>query len=471
MKTLIILTVSAIALSLSASARAINATWDLDPSSGDWNTGLNWTLGIVPELPGDIATFAASNTTDVFLSTAASGVAIVFTPEASAFNIDVPFATTLILDGPGVTNTSTQVQHFSVGADTTTAGLGGRIIFSTRASAGRLNTYTAAGATESGRGGGAIFFNSFTTASNSTFILEGCTASGALPANLSFGNTATASRAVIMALGGTNGGPGGLVQFVAKSNGDRAQLQLLGNGSLELSFHGKPGLSIGSLDGAGTVFLGETTLTVGTNNLTTTFSGLIQDGGIGGGVKGKLVKTGTGRLTLSRGHLYTGGTRIEAGQLFVNNANGAGLGSGPVAVNGGVLGGVGIITGAVTVGTIGALSPAGDSLGQMTVENHLTFNAGSTYLCDVHSGTAEFDSVAAAGVTIDPAAQFQFGDLGASALAVGTVFKVIDNTAATPIAGAFADLPEGTIVSLNGNNFQASYTGGDGNDLTLTVVP
>jgi hypothetical protein len=26
-------------------------------------------------------------------------------------------------------------------------------------------------------------------------------------------------------------------------------------------------------------------------------------------------------------------------------------------------------------------------------------------------------------------------------------------------------------VTVNGNNFQASYTGGDGNDLTLTVVP
>ena len=27
------------------------------------------------------------------------------------------------------------------------------------------------------------------------------------------------------------------------------------------------------------------------------------------------------------------------------------------------------------------------------------------------------------------------------------------------------------IVALNGNNFQASYEGGDGNGLTLTVVP
>ena len=70
MRTLIFLTVTAIALCLSAPARAINATWDLNPTSGDWNTGANWTPAIAPELPGDIATFARSNTTDVFLSVA-----------------------------------------------------------------------------------------------------------------------------------------------------------------------------------------------------------------------------------------------------------------------------------------------------------------------------------------------------------------------------------------------------------------
>jgi hypothetical protein len=39
-----------------------------------------------------------------------------------------------------------------------------------------------------------------------------------------------------------------------------------------------------------------------------------------------------------------------------------------------------------------------------------------------------------------------------------------------PINGTFANLPDGGIVTINGNNFQANYGGGDGNDLTLTVV-
>jgi hypothetical protein len=55
-------------------------------------------------------------------------------------------------------------------------------------------------------------------------------------------------------------------------------------------------------------------------------------------------------------------------------------------------------------------------------------------------------------------------------LPVGTVLTVISNTAATPIAGTFTNLPDGSTFGDHRNTFQASYTGGDGNDLTLIVV-
>jgi hypothetical protein len=53
----------------------------------------------------------------------------------------------------------------------------------------------------------------------------------------------------------------------------------------------------------------------------------------------------------------------------------------------------------------------------------------------------------------------------------GLVLTLISNTSANPITGTFSNLPDNGIVTINGNNFQASYEGGDGNDLTLTVVP
>ena len=44
-------------------------------------------------------------------------------------------------------------------------------------------------------------------------------------------------------------------------------------------------------------------------------------------------------------------------------------------------------------------------------------------------------------------------------------------TSSTPITGTFSNLPDGAIVIVGTTNFQANYEGGDGNDLTLTVVP
>ena len=49
---------------------------------------------------------------------------------------------------------------------------------------------------------------------------------------------------------------------------------------------------------------------------------------------------------------------------------------------------------------------------------------------------------------------------------------MIDNTSALPIAGTFAGFAEDAEFDLGANRFRISYTGGDGNDLTLTnVIP
>ena len=62
---------------------AINAQWDLDPVSGDWNTPVNWTPDSVPNGPGDVATFGLSNTTNVSVSADTEVNSIVFTPAAT----------------------------------------------------------------------------------------------------------------------------------------------------------------------------------------------------------------------------------------------------------------------------------------------------------------------------------------------------------------------------------------------------
>ena len=68
-------------------------------------------------------------------------------------------------------------------------------------------------------------------------------------------------------------------------------------------------------------------------------------------------------------------------------------------------------------------------------------------------------------------AEILLDDRANSILPPGTVFTVIENSAVTPIAGTFANLPDGGTITVGANTFQADYEGGDGNDLTLTVVP
>ena len=51
----------------------------------------------------------------------------------------------------------------------------------------------------------------------------------------------------------------------------------------------------------------------------------------------------------------------------------------------------------------------------------------------------------------------------------GQVYTIVEKTSPGPIANRFLG-PEGTITYLNGMPVRISYVGGDGNDVTLTVV-
>ena len=61
-------------------------------------------------------------------------------------------------------------------------------------------------------------------------------------------------------------------------------------------------------------------------------------------------------------------------------------------------------------------------------------------------------------------------DSGTATLASGTAFILINNTANSPIIGAFSNLADGSTLTVGSNTYLVSYEGGTGNDLTLTVV-
>lgn len=97
------------------------------------------------------------------------------------------------------------------------------------------------------------------------------------------------------------------------------------------------------------------------------------------------------------------------------------------------------------------------------------FRPGAVYACGVNPRQSTADSLAANGVTLASGTTLTLQAAGAGTISPGTVFTVINNTAATPITGTFSNLADGSTITIGNNTFQADYEGGDGNDLTLTV--
>lgn len=324
---------------------------------------------------------------------------------------------------------------------------------------------------------GNVVFTRASTADDSTILVEGSHTQGATQAVVSFESNSTAASATLTADGTFH--PGGSIRFSDQSTGGACRVVLNGTGSLDISgLFPTSGVTIGSLEGqtGSVVLLGAKELSVGSNNSSTSYRGRIKDGGLGRGSGGSLVKIGSGILTLIGQNTYTGGTTVSEGSLIVASQNGSTTGTGAVQVNAGTIGGAGIIAGSLTVGSGSgpgaSLVPAFHSSKQVTthVGDFLLFNSDGNYIVSVDPSRVAADSVVANGVTIDPSAHFNLRSQKGGSLAAGTTFIAIENTAATPITGSFSDLPEGATITEGRNTYSVSYQGGDGNDMTLTVV-
>ena len=328
--------------------------------------------------------------------------------------------------------------------------------------------FIANGATVAGCAPGYIYLEG--GEGTATFTVNGGQVSGADGGLIDVYGWNYADPSAVIANAGTNGGLGGHIVIHGASAADVARFQLYGNGLLDLTPVTESDVTIGSLEGDGLVSLGDHDLSVGNNNQSVTFSGVIQD-------TGGLIKLGTGTLTLSGASTYSGGTNLESGTLIVTNTTGSALGTGPVKSILGTLGGSGIIGGSVTIGdgyaTRVFLEPSAGVNGvtQLTIQKTLTFKADGTYTCKLNTKNARADQVIANGVSIESGAQFRLQAVSNRRLTAGTVFTVIDNTSLNPTAGTFLNLADGSIFVTGRNKFQASYEGGTGNDLTLTVVP
>ncbi|HZR61540.1 MAG TPA: autotransporter domain-containing protein [Xanthobacteraceae bacterium] len=244
----------------------------------------------------------------------------------------------------------------------------------------------------------------------------------------------------------------GRVSFFDSSTGGNARFAVGAGGVFDISTLTDGGMTAGSIEGAGTFFLGSKALTVGSNNLSTTVSGLISDCvgapsvhcNVPGATGGSLVKVGSGTLTLSGTNTYTGNTTVNDGMLEVDgsiatshlttiNNNATLLGTGTV--------------GNLQINSGGTFAPGAFATPGtfMTVQGNLTFQPNALYLVQV-------DPTASTSATVTGQAALA-GDVGATFASGHYITKQYDILHAGSINGTFdtletLNLPAGVLASL-----------------------
>lgn len=220
--------------------------------------------------------------------------------------------------------------------------------------------------------------------------------------------------------------------------------------TLDLDGHNQ---TLGPLQGGGNVTLGSASLTIG--GASDDFSGVMSG-------TGTVTKTGTGLAIFSGDNTYTGATTVTDGTLFVNGSQP----SSAITLTGGTLGGTGTV-GPITA-TGGTVAP-GLSPGILS-SGDISFNGATTFQVEIDGTTAGSDydvldvtgTVALGGATLDVVPGF--------APAIGAEFVIIENDGADAVTGTFGGLAEGDEFDASGITYRISYSGGDGNDVTLTAA-
>ncbi|MBI3884482.1 MAG: autotransporter-associated beta strand repeat-containing protein [Opitutae bacterium] len=421
---------------LAAAARAqTNATWT-GATNSNWNfSGTNWTpMNIPGGTSNDTATFNAASGSNNITSTGFSLASLTFTSDALANTITASGSMNFF--GAGIVNASAATQTLVANSS---------LAFNNSSAAGSVAitsnfTINFVGFSSAG---------SATITNNGTASFSGSATAGSASitnnSSLSFLFNATAGSAAI-----TNNDT---VSFSINASGGSAAVTNGASGIVDFtnsSFFSSQ--SLGSLAGGGTVLMPYGgTLTVGSLNTNTTFSGVLDDANTGS----NLTKVGSGTLTLTGANTYIGGTTVAAGTLSVNGS----LADSIVTVaTGGTLSGSGTFGGATTVQSGGTLAP-GNSPGLATFSSGLTLDSGSSTNFEINGpgrGTT-YDAIDVTGGTLTYGGTFNlsFGSL----LANGTTLDLFGLT--NPPAATFFS----SIVATG--SYAGSFTN-SGGDWTFT---
>lgn len=485
------LVASSTLIAASSLAAAQDATWLLNPGSGNFNTGANWSTGTVPT---GTAFFGLSNVTALSNSLNTTVGGWTFNVGASNYTFTTPNNRSVTFNGAGIVvnggsitidnnNTFTFNNASSAGnaviANTAAIGNDRNLIFNDTSTAGNavITNNNNLDFNDSSTGGSATITNndvadfndssSGGTASitnNDQLNFRNTSTGGSATIinnlNLDFFNTATAGSATITNnVGGiidfNNGSTGGsasianngTLNFRGTSTGGNAAIVNNLGGQVNFSTSRGPAndgrISAGSIAGAGNFLLGDNELTVGGNNQSTTVSGVISDTGVGP-PGGSLVKTGTGTLTLSGTNTYAGSTTINNGTLALSGAGSIAASAGVDVANAAGVFDISATAAGATIKTLSGVANSSVALGNQT----LTLSSASGSYNGIISGVG-------GGLTLSAGTE--------------TLTGINTYTGATTVNGGTL-LVDGSIASSSGLTVNSGGTVGGTGTLPSTTI-
>jgi|GEM_PF-6521835 len=160
--------------------------------------------------------------------------------------------------------------------------------------------------------------------------------------------------------------------------------------------------------------------------------------------KTSVTKSGTGTWILSGQNLFTGNTTVSAGKLILSGSV-----AGSVVVNGGTFRGAGMVASNVAINAAAAM------------EVNITGTPG---------GGANHDQLFLAGSSSTLTLAGALNVVVTNEIPLNTPFVIVLNNGSAPVSGTFAGKPNNATFAASQYNWRISYTGGSGNDVTLTAL-
>jgi autotransporter-associated beta strand protein len=184
-----------------------------------------------------------------------------------------------------------------------------------------------------------------------------------------------------------------------------------------------------------------------------------------------LIIKGGSTVTLSGSNTYSGTTIVSNGTLLVN---GSYTGGGAYnVISGAILGGTGNVGSAIAI-TNGVTLAAGDKdgMGTLTVTN-LTFGTNSTNLVRIAgTSTGQCSCIYTTNgiVSLGGNAVLVVDDSTYTGGGAGIEMLIIKVSGGGTISGQFAGMPEGFKINTPRGSLILSYSGGDGDDVSLKYL-